>query len=999
MKRSTVCPRGRARTNNRFLIRALSSVFVVLLGSLVICPVLRNARIDSRRTENLHRLTLQRGTGRSTVVATPALLPHGAHLVGPTPNGVRLQIALALTPRDPRGLAVIAQAISTPTSPEYHHFLNPELIARRYGPTPSSIASVSRELHQLGVGPGTLSKNHLLLSVNATTRQLDHLFTTTLLSVRLPGGQIGHTLARAATLPHLLGDQITAVIGLTQTASAHAMLVPSVSTNLVTAKAATFPSKLVAHSTAPVACAAAQSVTQGASGWTDNQIASAYGITPLYNAGDLGQGESIAVLELEPFATSDVATFDRCYFGVSHANQVHRIKVNGFNLVGTGSGEAALDIETLSAIAPRAMIDVYEAPNTTIGTLDAYDEIVSEDRVAYATTSWGECEQMLDLSSPGARQIENFIFEEAAAQGQTFLAAAGDSGSDDCATTPFGSSRPVAPYLSVDDPASQPYVLGVGGSWLRSDIQPLVPNAEIAWNDGVGGGASGGGLSSNWGSPSWQSGSGIVGVSSNANRQVPDVVASADSQAGVTVFSRSFGQSGWTTIGGTSAAAPIWAATLAEIAASGSAGTSCAGLPLGRNGVQLGFAPPLLYEAAANAFTTNFHPIYFGTNDMFSLGYGYNTNGGYNMVGGLGSPVVTNAGGLPGLAATVCNEANIQAGLAVTRPVPAMITPNSGPVAGGTTVTITLASPIVSGARVSVTLDGREATVISASGSQILIVTPAASVSAGAPPLSATGLAALSVTESTASASATSLPSTAAEFAYTDTLGNDALPAVAGINPAASSLTGGVTVRIYGSGFVVGTTPLVTIGGRRASNVVVASATLLTAKVPRRTSVTRCARGGGFAASAICQTSVVVTTSIGSSAVAPIKPVFRGHLHYNALGVVLVPPSREIAPAVTEFDYLPTPVVTRIDPSSVSPSGGLLTIYGSGFSLSELNWVNYGAANSLSSQLIRLTFVASTKIVVRVPAERATSGGVLPGGLSVSTAAGVSPPFTVVIAK
>ena len=151
--------------------------------------------------------------------------------------------------------------------------------------------------------------------------------------------------------------------------------------------------------------------------------------------------------------------------------------------------------------------------------------------------------------------------------------------------------------LSVADPASQPYVLAVGGTTIQNAGQPA---AETAWNDGAEWGGTGGGISQSWAMPSWQQNSpvpGIVGPSSadytNANgvetqfgwptgfcqgtiegatpttpcRLVPDVSSDADEFTGaVTIYYLG----GWTTIGGTSSSSPIWAAMLALVNSSAS---------------------------------------------------------------------------------------------------------------------------------------------------------------------------------------------------------------------------------------------------------------------------------------------------------------------------------------------------------------------------------------------------------------------------------------------
>ena len=107
--------------------------------------------------------------------------------------------------------------------------------------------------------------------------------------------------------------------------------------------------------------------------------------------------------------------------GVSASAQAPEYEIDGGQPPGAGSGEAVLDIQDISAIAPGANIDVYEAPNTTFGVLDAYAAIVNDDVAQIISTSWGLCEQVVQQAEPGVLEAENLLFQQAAAQGQRLL--------------------------------------------------------------------------------------------------------------------------------------------------------------------------------------------------------------------------------------------------------------------------------------------------------------------------------------------------------------------------------------------------------------------------------------------------------------------------------------------------------------------------------------------------------------------------------------------------
>jgi subtilase family serine protease len=178
------------------------------------------------------------------------------------------------------------------------------------------------------------------------------------------------------------------------------------------------------------------------------------------------------------------------------------------------------------------------------------------------------------------------------------VAASGDSGSEGC----YRVNESTA--LATLDPASQPFVTSVGGTDLTS---VGTPPGERVWNEGVASkaGAGGGGISSVWPMPAWQSGPGVInpdssgtpcGAASGYCREVPDVSASADPVHGYII--RLDGK--WQDNGGTSAATPLWAAMLADIESASS--------PVYR----AGFLNPLLYSSAATS-ATGFNDITVGS--------------------------------------------------------------------------------------------------------------------------------------------------------------------------------------------------------------------------------------------------------------------------------------------------------------------------------------------------------------------------------------------------
>jgi hypothetical protein len=911
---------------------------------------------------------------------------------------VKISLGVALAIRRPSALSEAATAAAGSSRGAPH--LSVGQFASIYGPTERAVREVSAALRSLGLRPSPPSQNHLLIPVRATVGQITRAFGARLDAVRLRTGSTGWAPESVPLLPSSVAPEVSAIFGLSNLAVPHDQLGP----RSVPTKTEPPVARLVKRSSSiPKACAAAKSVAASSGGWSDDQVAKAYGLDHLFARGVTAVGQTIALFELEPFALSDVATFDRCYFGRSHTDQIAVETIDGFDQTGQGNGEAVLDVENLSALAPSAKIDVYEAPNTSFGAIDEYNAIISEDRANIISTSWGECEAALDAGAPGARALENTLFEEAALQGETVVAASGDDGSDDCANTPFSSSVAVKPYLSVDDPASQPYVLGVGGTTLDSIHQPLVARDETVWNDGSSSGAGGGGVSLNWPSPIWQSGSGVPGVTVGGDRQVPDVSATADQSRGITIFSAAKPPSptatkenapvnsvGWATIGGTSSAAPIWAAILADIASSGPAGTACGSLPVTPGGADLGFVTPYLYDVARLDYAGAFHDIVLGNNDAFGLEQGYSAAAGFDTASGLGSPVVVGTAGLRGLATDLCAVATGSDPVLPPRPVVASLSPAAGTSAGGNPVTIALAAPIPSGVSVRVEFGDTEALVTSASGANVIVTTPGATASPGAPTFAGVGPAAVTVIYSGHDGLASSFPTTQARYEYVDeTSGASTTPVVTGVGPSAGAPGGGHLV-IYGSGF--GSSPdTVTVGGVDATDVVAVSDFEITATVPPLSGATACATGPGFDPANTCQSEVIVTNSGGASPTSTILPMVSGPIVFTPQGVVTQAPGSEIGPAATEYDYSPVPVITAITPNPAAFEGtSPVLITGAGFSLNTFEWVDFGPASSPSSEQLKILAITPTSIEIDPPLAPTSSGGALGGGVSVTTTAGVS---------
>src|SRR5438270_800857 len=137
------------------------------------------------------------GSMAATRLGVAPHLPTGASVVGLLPGATRVNVAVALRPRDPAGLQSFANEVSTPGSSLYGQYLTPAQFAARFGATPSQITEVESSLRAHGLSPGPLSPNGLSIPVSTTAGQLEQAFSTSLVRVALSGSRaaIANTVA------------------------------------------------------------------------------------------------------------------------------------------------------------------------------------------------------------------------------------------------------------------------------------------------------------------------------------------------------------------------------------------------------------------------------------------------------------------------------------------------------------------------------------------------------------------------------------------------------------------------------------------------------------------------------------------------------------------------------------------------------------------------------------------------------------------------------------
>ncbi|WP_161981912.1 S53 family peptidase [Dictyobacter alpinus] len=344
------------------------------------------------------------------------------------------------------------------------------------------------------------------------------------------------------------------------------------------------------------------------------EIAHAYGVDQLWNQGLHGENMTVNLVEIDGSMKSDIQNYLDC---ISFKGKVTPINVDGHPQ--DVLGESTLDIQMVAGLARSANIKVYQTDGTSNNVDDIWvnvnDELqqIIDDNVNNANSgstvsiSLGAAEE--EMSQQDMRAIDQSIQQLTKVEHMTVFVASGDCGA-------FGSHQ--YGNLSVSFPASDPWSVAVGGTILQVDGGQARAQ-ETSWSDGSNRSScknrwgTGGGLSKVFSQPSWQNQTGVKNNLSNGKRQVPDVSAAAYDLA-------VYFQGQWGSVGGTSAAAPIWATSLALV-----------NQGLLKQGKSFNPSPQLLYDVAKKN-NRAYYDVTQGNNLYYKAAQGW------DYTTGLGTP-------------------------------------------------------------------------------------------------------------------------------------------------------------------------------------------------------------------------------------------------------------------------------------------------------------------------------------------------------------------------
>jgi subtilase family serine protease len=393
-----------------------------------------------------------------------------------------ITVTVALRLRNADQVESLVSALYTPGSPSFHQFLTPDQFRARFAPDQATIDRATAYFTKAGLQVSRATST--LLQLTGTPSAIQNAFQVQLHLYEIPAHDRSpaYRYRAALTAPQIassaVADSVHAVLGLDNRPRYYPHL-----------RQSPLAGKLHA-SRAPSASAPATPNPPGF--WTVDDLAQYYDIQPLYAKGIHGEGKTIGIVTLAAFTPSDVFTYWNALGLKTDPKRIRVVNVDGGPGVpsdDSGSIETTLDVEQSGGIAPAAKIVVYQAPNTDQGFIDVFARAIDDNTADTLSVSWGEWEWMetqVSVESPitgrstDALHAMSSLFLQAALQGQSMFAAAGDQGA-------YDANDPQQPYplpnfskvLSVDAPASSPWITAAGGTTLPGDQIYQLPDGSL----------------------------------------------------------------------------------------------------------------------------------------------------------------------------------------------------------------------------------------------------------------------------------------------------------------------------------------------------------------------------------------------------------------------------------------------------------------------------------------------------------------------------------------
>jgi hypothetical protein len=488
----------------------------------------------------------------------------------------RLQLVLTRSTQQDTELKALLEAQQDKASTQFHQWLTPEQFGNRFGPADSDIQMVTGWLQSQGFQVNRIAKGKTAIEFSGTAGQVSSAFHTEIHKYFANGEEHWAN----ATDPQIPAALAPVVAGASTLHNFRAKPMAKISSK--------WPVVETNHGSRPEYILSA-----GSHALAPADYATIYNINPLYKAGINGTGVTIGVIGVDLISLGDIEDFRQTFELPENPPQVITNGTVPDVAVDDEDLEGTLDVTWSGAVAPNATIKFIVSFSTDgADGLDLSEQYAVDNNVAdVLTESFGFCEPYITAAQ--AQQL-NAIREQAAAQGITWVVSSGDHGPycDDA-----GDTAAALGPISVSGQASSPFVVAVGGTefgsstetslfWSASGSTSTVAGSalsyipETVWNDScseaqcgavdAGPAASGGGVSTLYGRPSWQSG--VSGIPTGAFRATPDLslTASGDTDPYLVCYMGGchyppITPSSFTPVGGTSASAPSFAGIMALV--------------------------------------------------------------------------------------------------------------------------------------------------------------------------------------------------------------------------------------------------------------------------------------------------------------------------------------------------------------------------------------------------------------------------------------------------
>ncbi len=500
------------------------------------------------------------------------------------------ELTVLMKLRHPQGLARFVRSVSDPKSPNYRQYETVEQIVARFGAKPAAKQATMQWLHEHG------ATGHLGATGTYVTARVPAAVASRALPATGATASSTGAIATARRVPATLRGAVASISPIGTKEGVFGSDVERYAGKKLGQEPGLKGTSIVFNTGTTQGCAEARSAGEpdGLNAYTPNEYLDAYGHSALHKQGFKGQGKDVAVIEIDGFRRSDIEAFAKCFGLKAPKTQVRPVDIPKPLPAGD---ETTLDLEVLTASVPKAEhFYVYEGGSSESKILDTVAAALGSKghHPDAISISLGQCEAEL-TGQIAFRETMNEVFAVADASGISVLVAAGDTGSSGCRFETEHGADALA-LLSASDPATSPYVTAVGGTNIELTKSNQIKQ-EMVWNDSpIEFGAGSGGLSIlTVPRPWWQRGL-LAGYGNG--RIVPDVAGLADLVPGYAIYctaaecrSPEQPEGGWQSVGGTSAATPLYAGgvLLAD------------GYQAKHGAPPLGFLDPLLYEVGREA--------------------------------------------------------------------------------------------------------------------------------------------------------------------------------------------------------------------------------------------------------------------------------------------------------------------------------------------------------------------------------------------------------------